>query len=275
VNAAPSSTLTTDDTVHSLAATDLRLAYDDRVIVDGLTITIPTGKVTVIVGANACGKSTLLRGLARLLKPKHGSVLLDGDDIARLPTKVVATRLGILPQQPIAPEGITVADLVARGRHPHQRWLRQFSNDDEAAVTDALDATGTADLAERSVDELSGGQRQRVWIALALAQGTPLMLLDEPTTFLDLAHQVEVLDLLADLNERDGRTIVLVLHDLNLACRYADHLVAMKEGAIVAEGTPEEVITAASVAEVFSLACEVIPDPLTGTPLVIPRPRNR
>ena len=275
MNAAPSSTLTTDDTVHSLAATDLRLAYDDRVIVDGLTITIPTGKVTVIVGANACGKSTLLRGLARLLKPKHGSVLLDGDDIARLPTKVVATRLGILPQQPIAPEGITVADLVARGRHPHQRWLRQFSNDDEAAVTDALDATGTADLAERSVDELSGGQRQRVWIALALAQGTPLMLLDEPTTFLDLAHQVEVLDLLADLNERDGRTIVLVLHDLNLACRYADHLVAMKEGAIVAEGTPEEVITAASVAEVFSLACEVIPDPLTGTPLVIPRPRNR
>ena len=185
----------------------------------------------MIVGANACGKSTLLRGLARLLKPKGGSVLLDGEDIARLPTKQVAIRLGILPQQPIAPEGITVADLVARGRHPHQRWFRQFSIEDEAAVAAALDATEITDLADRSVDELSGGQRQRVWIALTLAQGTPLMLLDEPTTFLDLAHQVEVLDLLADLNEREGRTIVLVLHDLNLACRYAHHLVAMKDGA--------------------------------------------
>ena len=208
----------------------------------------------MIVGANACGKSTLLRGLARLLKPRGGNVLLDGQDIHRLPTREVATRLGILPQQPIAPEGITVADLVGRGRHPHQRWLRQFSPDDEAAVDAALAATATTDLADRRVDELSGGQRQRVWIALALAQGTPLMLLDEPTTFLDLAHQVEVLDLLADLNEREGRTIVLVLHDLNLACRYAHHLVAMKRRrASSAEGTPAEVITAEIVAEVFGL----------------------
>jgi iron complex transport system ATP-binding protein len=257
---------------HTLAAADLRLAYDERVVVDGLSVTIPTGRVTVIVGANACGKSTLLRGLARLLKPRGGAVLLDGQDIRRLPTRVVAQRLGMLPQQPIAPEGITVGDLVGRGRNPHQRWLRQFSPDDEAAVTAALAATEVADLAERSVDELSGGQRQRVWIALALAQGTPLMLLDEPTTFLDLAHQIEVLDLLGRLNQDEGRTIVLVLHDLNLACRYAHHLLAMKDGAIAAEGSPTEVVTAELVHRVFGLACEVIDDPLSGTPLVIPIP---
>jgi iron complex transport system ATP-binding protein len=258
----------------SLAASDLRLGYDDRVIVDGLSLSIPAEQVTVIVGANACGKSTLLRGLARLLKPRGGSVLLDGDDIARLPTREVATRLGILPQQPIAPEGITVSDLVARGRHPHQRWFRQWSAGDEDAVATAMAATEILDLADRSVDELSGGQRQRVWIALALAQGTGLMLLDEPTTFLDLAHQIEVLDLLADLNEREGRTIVLVLHDLNLACRYAHHLVAMKDGDIVAQGAPGEVITARSVEDVFGLRCQVIPDPLTGTPLVVPTPAS-
>ncbi len=256
----------------TLAAVDVTLAYDERVIVDGLSLTIPAGQLTVIVGANACGKSTLLRGLARLLTPRGGTVLLDGDDIHHLPTRLVATRLGILPQQPIAPEGICVADLVARGRHPHQRWFRQWSLADEEAVAQALDATEITDLADRSVDELSGGQRQRVWIALALAQGTGLMLLDEPTTFLDLAHQVEVLDLLAGLNEREGRTIVLVLHDLNLACRYAHHLVAMKEGAVVAEGPPGEVVTAEAVEEVFGLACQVIDDPMTGTPLVLPVP---
>ncbi len=258
--------------VHTLAARDLRLAYDDRLVVDGLSITIPAGRITVIVGANACGKSTLLRGLARLLKPRGGEVLLDGADIGRLPTREVARRLGILPQQPVAPEGITVADLVGRGRSPHQRWLRQFSPEDELAVMAALDATEIADLADRSVDELSGGQRQRVWIALALAQGTPLMLLDEPTTFLDLAHQVEVLDLLARLNETEGRTIVAVLHDLNLACRYAHHLVAMKAGAVVAQGPPAAVITPGTVADVFDRACAVIDDPLTGTPLVLPVP---
>lgn len=258
-----------------LRAEHLDLAYDHHVIVQDLSVRVPREQVTVIVGANACGKSTLLRGLARLMAPRAGSVLLDGDDLHRLSTRQVATRLGILPQSPNAPEGITVADLVARGRYPHQRWFRQWSREDEAVVAAAMAATNTTELAERSVDELSGGQRQRVWIALALAQGTPLMLLDEPTTYLDLAHQVEVLDLLADLNELEGRTIVLVLHDLNLACRYADHLIAMKDGRIVAEGPPDEVITAATVAEVFGLDAEVMPDPLSGTPLVVPRPRAR
>jgi iron complex transport system ATP-binding protein len=258
----------------SLAASDLSLAYEDRVIVDGLSLSIPAEEITIIVGANACGKSTLLRGLARLLKPRHGSVLLDGEDIHHLPTREVATRLGILPQQPVAPEGISVADLVARGRHPHQRWFRQWSTTDEDAVASALAATELSDIADRSVDELSGGQRQRVWIALALAQGTGLMLLDEPTTFLDLAHQVEVLDLLADLNRREQRTIVIVLHDLNLACRYAHHLVAMKDGAIVSEGRPAEVITVDTVRAVFGLECQVIDDPLTGTPMVLPIPAH-
>jgi len=262
-------------TGRTLQAEGLSLGYDDRRICEDLTVEIPHGQVTVIVGANACGKSTLLRGLARLLKPEAGTVLLDGSDIHRLPTKEVATRLGILPQQPVAPEGITVSDLVARGRSPHQRFFRQWSRTDEAAVEAALEATRTADLADRSVDELSGGQRQRVWIALALAQGTPLMLLDEPTTFLDLAHQVEVLDLLAELNEAEDRTVVVVLHDLNLACRYAHHLIAMKDGAIVAEGAPGDVITAEIVADVFDLEAHIIDDPLTGTPLVLPVPARR
>jgi iron complex transport system ATP-binding protein len=264
--------MTTNTPGPSLAADNLSLAYDDRLIVDGLSVDIPTGKITVVVGANACGKSTLLRGLARLLRPRGGTVLLDGEDIHRLPTREVARRLGMLPQQPVAPEGITVADLVGRGRHPHQRWFRQWSTSDEQAVESALAATETADLADRSVDELSGGQRQRVWIALALAQGTDLMLLDEPTTFLDLAHQVEVLDLLAELNDRENRTIVAVLHDLNLACRYAHHLVAMAEGTIVAEGPPADVITAELVSTVFGLECLVVPDPVTATPLVVPVP---
>lgn len=240
-----------------------------------LSLEVPVGRITVIVGANACGKSTLLRGLSRLLKPKAGTVLLDGHDIHALPTKAVATKLGVLPQQPIAPEGITVADLVGRGRHPHQRWFRQWSPTDETAVDAALAATGVADLADRAMDELSGGQRQRAWIALALAQGTDLMLLDEPTTFLDLAHQVEVLDLLAELNQAEGRTVVLVLHDLNLACRYAHHLVAMKAGSIAAQGPPAEVITPDLVADVFGLEAHVIDDPLSGTPLVIPVPAGQ
>lgn len=262
-------------TLPTLAAAGLVLGYDAEPIVRGVDLTVPPGRITVIVGANACGKSTLLRGLGRLLAPREGTVVLDGHDLHRLRTRDIARRLGVLPQQPIAPEGITVADLVARGRHPHQSWARRWSRDDEAAVADALAATGTAELADRVVDELSGGQRQRVWIALALAQGAPLMLLDEPTTFLDLAHQLEVLDLLAELNAADGRTIVLVLHDLNLAARYADHLVAMRAGRIVAEGEPAEVLTPAVVEEVFGLACEVMADPLTGTPMVVPIPRAR
>jgi len=260
------------DAAPDLRAEHLSLSYDDQMICSDLSMRIPSGKVSVIVGANACGKSTLLRGLARLLKPRAGCVLLDGHDIHRLPTKQVATRLGLLPQQPIAPDGITVSDLVARGRNPHQRFFRQWSEVDEAAVQRALHLTRTDDLADRSVDELSGGQRQRVWIALALAQDTPLMLLDEPTTFLDLAHQIEVLDLLGELNESERRTVVLVLHDLNLACRYAHHLIAMKAGGIVAEGRPEHVITSELVAEVFDLPARIVDDPVTGTPLVIPVP---
>jgi ABC-type cobalamin/Fe3+-siderophores transport system ATPase subunit len=259
----------------TLVADGVSLGYDGELVVNGLSVSIPPGEVSVIVGANASGKSTLLRGLARLLKPKAGAVLLDGEAIHRMRTREVATKLGMLPQQPIAPDGITVVDLVGRGRHPHQRWFRQWSATDEAVVAEALRATGIADLADRPVDELSGGQRQRVWIALTLAQGTPLMLLDEPTTFLDLAHQVEVLDLLAELNEREARTVVLVLHDLNLACRYAHQLLVMKDGTIVAQGPPDQVITAELVDDVFGLRCQVVPDPLTATPLVIPIPARR
>ncbi|PFG37112.1 iron complex transport system ATP-binding protein [Flavimobilis soli] len=260
---------------HTLGAERLTLGYGDRKVVRDLTVTVPTGRVTVVVGANACGKSTLLRGLARLLAPQGGSVLLDGADIAAMPTRDVARVLGLLPQSPIAPEGITVADLVGRGRYPHQGWFRQWTPEDDEAVADALAQTGVLDLAGRSVDELSGGQRQRVWIAMALAQRTDLLLLDEPTTFLDVAHQVEVLDLLADLNRDLGRTIVMVLHDLNLAARYADHLVAMKDGRIVAEGAPADVVTEETVAEVFGLASRVVPDPVSGTPMVVPIGRNR
>jgi iron complex transport system ATP-binding protein len=257
-----------------LSAEGLRLAYDERVVVEDLSVAIPDGMITVIVGANACGKSTLLRSLARLLKPKAGTVYLDGTDIAKLATKDVATRLGILPQAPVAPEGILVADLVARGRYPHQKWLRQWTDEDEDVIAAALETTGTIDLANRPVDELSGGQRQRVWIAMALAQQTDILLLDEPTTYLDLAHQVEVLDLLTDLNQRDGRTIVMVLHDLNQACRYSHHLVAMRQGAVAAEGPPSEVITEELVNHVFNLRCRVARDPVSGTPLVIPIGRH-
>lgn len=259
---------------HSLEAEGLTLAYDKVEVARNLSLSIPPGRVTCIVGANACGKSTLLRALSRLLKPTRGSVLLDGQAIHRLPTKTVAMHLGILPQSPIAPEGITVADLVARGRYPHQKWFRQWTDSDEEVVTNAMLATRTIELATRPVDELSGGQRQRVWIAMALAQGTDLLLLDEPTTFLDLAHQVEVLDLLVELNRDEGRTIVMVLHDLNHACRYSHHLIAMREGRMVAEGTPEEVVTEAMVKDVFDLRSLVLPDPVSGTPMVVPIGRH-
>ena len=259
---------------HTLAADRLTLAYDKVEVARDLSLDIPTGKITCIVGANACGKSTLLRALARLLMPVTGSVLLDGQVIHTMPTREVATKLGILPQTPVAPEGITVADLISRGRHPHQTWLRQWTERDESVVVEAMRVTGTVELAERPVDELSGGQRQRAWIAMALAQDTDLMLLDEPTTYLDLAHQIDVLDLLVDLNRRHGRTIVLVLHDLNQAARYSDHLVAMKAGAVVASGTPAEVITEDLVADVFGLATRVVADEVSGTPLVLPIGRH-
>lgn len=253
-----------------LAAHRVTLAYEGHVVVDDLDIEIPDGRVTAIVGPNACGKSTLLRALARLLRPREGSVILDGQEIHRLPTKEVARRLGLLPQSPIAPDGILVGDLVARGRTPHQGLFRQWSEADEAAVRAALASTETLDLADRSVDELSGGQRQRVWIAMALAQETDLLLLDEPTTFLDITHQIEVLDLVRDLNRDRGRTVVVVLHDLNLACRYAHHVVAMRNGAIMASGAPDEVVTAEHVRSVFGLDCVVVPDPVSHTPLVVP-----
>ncbi|NIZ93777.1 ABC transporter ATP-binding protein [Kineosporiaceae bacterium B12] len=258
-----------------LRGEDLTLAYDDRTIAEGLALDVPDGSFTVIVGPNACGKSTLLRAMARMLTPRQGRVLLDGQEIHGLPSKEVARRLGLLPQSATAPDGITVADLVARGRFPHQGLLRQWTPQDERAVDAALASTRVEDLADRSVDELSGGQRQRVWIAMALAQETPILLLDEPTTFLDIAHQIEVLDLCAQLHEEQGRTLVAVLHDLNHACRYATHLVALKDGAVAAQGVPSEVVTADLVEHVFGLPCVVIADPETGTPLVVPRARRR
>lgn len=258
----------------TLSAQDLVLSYGDRTVVDGLSVTLPAGRITVIVGANACGKSTLLRGLSRLLKPAGGTVLLGGKDIHSRPAREVARILGLLPQTPTAPDGITVADLVGRGRYPHQGWFRQWTPADDDAVASALEATGTLDLADRNVDELSGGQRQRVWIAMALAQETEILLLDEPTTFLDLTHQIEVLDLVTDLNRRNGTTVAIVLHDLNLAARYADHLIAMKAGAIAAQGAPGDVVTEDLVRDVFGLESRVISDPVAGTPMVVPLGRH-
>ncbi len=256
-----------------LHADNVTLRYDERTISRSLSVSIPDGSFTVIVGPNACGKSTLLRALSRLLVPASGQVILDGRSITDLAAKDVARRLGLLPQSSIAPEGITVADLVARGRYPHQSFLRQWSRADEEAVITAMEATRVTDLSGRLVDELSGGQRQRVWIAMVLAQETPILLLDEPATFLDIAHQIELLDLLADLNEQ-GRTVIAVLHDLNHACRYATHLIAMKDGTIIAKGKPEDIVTAELVKKVFGLPALVIPDPVTGTPLIVPKWRR-
>lgn len=253
-----------------IQAENLTLRYGDRTISRDLSVVIPDGSFTIIIGPNACGKSTLLRALSRLLAPAAGEVVLDGKSIAGLPAKVLARQLGLLPQSSIAPEGIIVADLVARGRYPHQSLFQQWSNADEKAVIAAMEATRVTELSSRFVDELSGGQRQRVWIAMALAQETPILLLDEPTTFLDIAHQIELLDLLTALN-RQGRTIVAILHDLNHACRYATNLIAMKDGAIAAEGKPEAIINEQVVQQVFGLSSVIIPDPVTGTPLVVPR----
>ncbi|MEV8227352.1 ABC transporter ATP-binding protein [Streptomyces sp. NPDC079167] len=268
-------TRTQDTATSRLTARALTLAYDDRTVVHELDLAVPDGCVTVIVGPNACGKSTTLRALGRLLKPAGGSVLLDGTELSRIPTRTIAQSVGLLPQTPVAPEAITVSDLVARGRQPHQRWWQQWSDADERAVSDAMERTDITALGDRPVDELSGGQRQRVWIAMALAQDTDLLLLDEPTTYLDIAHQVEVLDLVRRLaapaaDGSRGRTVVTVLHDLNQAARYADHLVAMKAGRIVAEGRPGDVVTAELVREVFGLEAVVVPDPVTGSPLVVP-----
>lgn len=260
--------------MNRLIADDVTLGYDQRVIAEKLSVEIPDNSFTVIVGPNACGKSTLLRALSRMLKPSAGRVLLDGNAIQSMPAKKVAKTLGLLPQSSIAPDGITVGDLVARGRYPHQGLLRQWSEEDERIVDESMASTGVRGLADRYVDELSGGQRQRVWIAMALAQQTPLLLLDEPTTFLDIQHQLDVLDLCARLHEEQGRTLVAVLHDLNHAARYATHLIALRDGAVIAEGAPADVVTAELVERTFGIRCQIIDDPETGTPLVIPAART-
>jgi iron complex transport system ATP-binding protein len=253
-----------------LGAEAVTVGYGGAPVVRDLTLDVPDGRVTSIIGPNGSGKSTLLRTLSRLLRPSSGSVRLDGEPIGSIPTRDIARRLALLPQSPIAPEGLVVRDLVGRGRHPHQRWFSQWSEHDEEIVTLALELTDTTDLRDRPLETLSGGQRQRAWIAMTLAQDTDMMLLDEPTTFLDLAHQVEVLDLVTRLNRDRGRTVAMVLHDLNLAARYSDVIVVMKEGAIVATGTPSQVFTAGMLRSVFGLEAEVLQDPRTGLPIVVP-----
>ncbi|MFE3445667.1 ABC transporter ATP-binding protein [Nocardia sp. NPDC059180] len=255
---------------HRLAADGVTLGYGERVIVDGLSLDIAPGVITTVIGPNGCGKSTLLRSLGRLLKPSNGQVLLDGKAISSMKTKDVARIVGMLPQTPVAPEGLTVADLVSRGRHPHQSWIRQWSATDETEVLTALEQTGIADLADRALDELSGGQRQRAWISMALAQGTDILLLDEPTTYLDLAHSLEVLDLVDRLHDELGRTVVMVLHDLNLAIRYSDQLIVMRDGRIIAKGAPADIIDAGLLREVFGLEATVLEDPMSGRPMIVP-----
>ena len=253
-----------------LQARDLVLGYGPVPVVDGLDLEVLPGAITAVLGPNGCGKSTLLRALGRLLAPRGGAVLLDGQALDRLPTREVARHLGLLPQAPTAPEGLTVGDLVARGRAPHQAWWRQWSREDEGAVVEALTWTGMLELADRPVDALSGGQRQRAWISMALAQGTDVLLLDEPTTYLDLAHALEVMDLVDRLHDERGRTVVVVLHDLNLAARYADEVVVMQDGAVVAQGHPGDVLTEALLLEVFGLVARVVADPVSDRPLVVP-----
>ena len=255
---------------YRLSTQKLILGYDNNQIIKSINLVIPQGKITVLVGANGCGKSTLLRGLARLLKPYSGKIYLNSTDLFKLSTKDVAQKLGILSQSPVAPEGLAVKDLVACGRYPHHNWLQKWTKEDEFFVETALEKTGIKELSEQELDTLSGGQRQRAWIAMALAQNTEILLLDEPTTFLDLAHQIEVLDLLWELNQDEGRTLVMVLHDLNQACRYADHLVALNEGVIYAQGHPEDVMNEMMVLDVFGLECKIISDPVSGTPMCLP-----
>lgn len=253
----------------SLGVKGVTTKYDKHIISENLSVEIPDRSFTAIIGPNACGKSTLLRTLANLVKPSVGHVLLDGKDIKSYKSKEVAKKLGLLPQSSTAPDGITVANLVAHGRYPHQSFIHQWSDTDEQAVIKAMRLTQTTDLANRLVDELSGGQKQRVWIAMVLAQQTPLMLLDEPTTYLDIAHQIELLELFTDLNKQ-GHTLVAVLHDLNHAARYATHLIAMKEGQVIAQGKPADIVNAELIYDVFGLKSKIIEDPITGTPLVVP-----
>lgn len=256
----------------SLSTDKLSVSYQQQTVINALDLSLPAGRVSVLIGCNGCGKSTLLKAMARLLTPQSGRVILDGLDIHASATQQVAQKLAILPQTPIAPEGITVRQLVSLGRFPWQNWLRQWSEEDDQQVNEALRLTGTAALQHRPVDALSGGQRQRVWIAMTLAQGTGTLLLDEPTTYLDLAHQIEILELLRMLNRQQGKTIVMVLHDLNLACRYADHLVAVHDGRVYAQGAPQQIMSETLVQDVFNLRCRIIDDPFFHTPLCIPFP---
>jgi iron complex transport system ATP-binding protein len=260
------------NTEHSspLYAKDLTLGYDKKIVARELSVSIPQGKLTVIIGPNACGKSTLLRTLSRLMPPQSGTVFLDGKLIGDYSTRDVAKRLGLLPQSSTAPGDISVADLVARGRYPHQSLFSRWTAQDTLAVNDAMHATGVFELAESTVNSLSGGQRQRVWIAMVLAQQTPLLLLDEPTTWLDIAHQIDLMELMCRLNQENGRTLVVVLHDLNQACRYAGHLIAMRDGKILAEGAPADIVTPALIEQVFGLRCAIIDCPVSHTPLIIP-----
>jgi len=260
--------------VHTLAAERISAGYDNRIILQDVSLEIPPGRISAIIGANASGKSTLLKTLARIIRPVSGTVLLDGRPIHRLPSRQFARIVGLLPQSPIVPEGISVADLVGRGRFPHQRMFGGWSRKDYEAVAEAMDMMNITELANANIDELSGGQRQRVWIAMALAQQTDILFLDEPTTFLDITYQVEILDLLTDLNRTLGKTIVMVLHDINLAARYADYLFAMKNGRLAAQGTPSEVITRETVRDVFGLECAVIPDPVSSSPAIVPIGRH-
>jgi len=257
-----------------LAARGLAAGYPGRRVIDDLDLEIAPGRITMIIGANACGKSTLLGVLARVRSPQEGRIELDGADVSTISRRTFAQTVGLLPQHPSAPDGLTVAELVSRGRHPHRGVFQRWSAADTARVGEAMARTGVADLADRPVGDLSGGQRQRVWIAMALAQETDILLLDEPTTFLDVAHQVEVLDLLTDLNRDRGTTIVMVLHDMNLAARYADHVFALRDGRLVADGPPHEVMTSALIRDVFDLDALVVTDPVSGAPIVLPRGRH-
>ncbi len=259
----------------AIEAKQLTLTYGEKPIIHELDVSIPKGEITVFVGSNGCGKSTLLRSLARLLKPQSGAIVLDGQKISSMPTKEVAKQLAILPQGPIAPEGLTVHQLVKQGRYPHQSWLKQWSKADEAKVHQALEDTNLLAFADHPVDALSGGQRQRAWIAMTLAQDTDTILLDEPTTYLDMTHQIEILDLLFDLNAKEQRTVVMVLHDLNMACRYAHNIVAIKDQQVYAEGRPEQVVTEELVRDVFHLECAIAQDPFHGTPMCIPKGKGR